>query len=78
MHLIGISLHEEERCKPSDDSMEVDQPDTFTAKAAKYNIYQLLKQLVGSQRIESHKHLLEWVLKKWEKVAGISGSKFAD
>ena len=28
-----------------------------------------LKRLVGSQRIESHKHLLDWVITKWRKVA---------
>ena len=31
---------------------------------------QLLERLRGSQRIESHKELLEWVLRKYRRLAG--------
>ena len=42
----------------------------FTAQSAKFDLFAKLERLVGSQRIESHKHLLSWVIKKWRKVAG--------
>jgi hypothetical protein len=48
----------------------------FTIRSAKFDIFMQLERLVGSQRIESHKHLLDWVLKKWRRVAGnYEGSK---
>merc|ERR1719367_2002892 len=42
----------------------------FTKKADRFEILQLLEKLAGSQRIESHKELLEWVLKKYRRLAG--------
>ena len=42
----------------------------FTVRSAKFDIFMMLERLVGSQRIESHKHLLGWVLKKWRQVSG--------
>jgi len=89
LHLIGLSLLEEERYKSEnkissqqndETTMDIDETSVqmemastgfdFTARAAKFDMYRLLEQLVGSQRIESHKHLLDWVLAKWRKVAG--------
>ena len=66
LHLIGVSLLEEERAK------EKGEPFLFTARASapNYDIFSLMSQLVGSQRIESHKHLLDWVMSKWRKVIG--------
>ena len=67
LHLIGLSLLEEERCK-------ADKRETYEftsrASAPQYDMYNLLTQLIGSQRIESHKHLLEWVMNKWRTVVG--------
>merc|ERR1712020_278458 len=42
----------------------------FTVQAQRFEIFARLERLVGSQRIESHKHLLDWVLQKWRNVAG--------
>ena len=44
----------------------------FTERAEKFEMLQLLEKLTGSQRIESHKELLDWVLKKYRKLAGKS------
>ena len=45
----------------------------FTERAeSKFEMLQLLEKLTGSQRIESHKELLEWVLKKYRRLAGKS------
>ncbi len=65
LHVIGMCLLEEQRLKTRNYL-------AFTAKATeKYDMYNLLKALVDSQRIESHKHLLQWTISLWEKVAGI-------
>ncbi len=55
LHLIGLCLNE-----------EAAHPDTikFKEKAEKFNILGLLEQLVGNQRIDSHKELLNWVIEK--------------
>ena len=87
LHLIGLSLLEEERSLDEKKNKDKKQPgmsdgtsakideDTktsfdFTTQAAKFDLFSKLERLVGSQRIESHKHLLSWVIKKWRKVAG--------
>ena len=45
----------------------------FTERAeSKFEMLQLLEKLNGSQRIESHKELLEWVLKKYRRLSGKS------
>ena len=44
----------------------------FTERAEKFEMLQLLEKLTGSQRIESHKELLEWVLKKYRRLSGKS------
>ena len=43
----------------------------FTEAAAKQEIYEKLQRLVDSQRIESHKDLLDWTISTWARVAGI-------
>ena len=44
--------------------------------AEKFNIFGLMEQLVGSQRIEGHKHLLNWTIKKWQEVDGHKSELF--
>ncbi len=67
LHLVGLSLREEERRRQSESEPSDFE---FTTRAEKFNILGLMEQLVGSQRIESHKHLLNWTIKKWQEVAG--------
>ena len=88
LHLIGLSLLEEERYqiiedgkKQSDErekvlfdikkgeGVEISKFD-FTMQAERFEILKQLEKLVGSQRIESHRHLLDWVIKKWRSVSG--------
>jgi E3 ubiquitin-protein ligase UBR2 len=69
LHIIGHCLNEEERSKAAAGS-EIGAKVNFTEKAEKYELLELLQQLVGSQRIESHMELLQWVLNKFRKLAG--------
>ena len=73
LHLIGLSLLEEERSKEKEGEGKFEF--TSRASAPEYDMYNLLTQLVGSQRIESHKHLLDWVMNKWRAVIGDTGKK---
>ena len=71
LHLIGLSLREEERRRGSDpEARENSIEFEFTKRAEKFKIFGQMEQLVGSQRIEGHKHLLNWTIKKWQEVAG--------
>ena len=69
LHLIGHCLNEEERAREGS-SEQV----RFTERAEEpqFQMLQLLERLRGSQRIESHKELLEWVLRKYRRLAGKS------
>ena len=89
LHLIGLSLLEEERAQQMNSSLKAKNKEDgkmemgeesddneatlfdFTIRATKFDTLKLLERLVGSQRIESHKHLLYWVISKWKRVAGI-------
>ena len=68
LHLIGHCLNEEERARAAMGEAQAEV--RFTEKADRFEILQLLEKLAGSQRIESHKELLEWVLKKYRRLAG--------
>ena len=71
LHLIGHCLNEEERARGA--MGEAQSEVRFTERAeSKFEMLQLLEKLTGSQRIESHKELLEWVLKKYRRLAGKS------
>ncbi|XP_012287219.1 E3 ubiquitin-protein ligase UBR2 [Orussus abietinus] len=60
LHLIGYALQEEQSgYYPFFD---------FTEWAAKWSVYNLLKDLSTSPRVEAHKDLLTWVLAKWAEV----------
>jgi hypothetical protein len=61
LHLIGICLLEEERA--------ADQDNFCFTKGAQdtQKMYEKLQKLVGSQRIESHKDLLNWTLATWQR-----------
>ncbi|XP_031834567.1 ubr1 ubiquitin ligase [Nomia melanderi] len=62
LHLIGYALQEQESGY---------YPFLiFTARAAKWNIFKLLEDLYNSPRIEAHKDLLTWVLRKYREVTG--------
>ncbi|KAL1110193.1 hypothetical protein AAG570_008270 [Ranatra chinensis] len=61
LHLIGYALQEEEQ--------QSSQFITFTDRAKKWNIEPLLDSLCGSARVEAHKDLIRWTLRKFGQVA---------
>ena len=65
--MIGYCLHEQELYGLD-----------FINSALKSNLLEKLKQLQGSQRIDSHKELLQWVLKKWSKLSGEEAGEVKD
>lgn len=67
LHLIGLCLLEEERSRTDQDHVQVN----FIEKANQFNILAKLENLVGNQRIESHKDLLQWVVHKWKAMIGV-------
>jgi E3 ubiquitin-protein ligase UBR2 len=44
----------------------------FIERSKEFNILAQLEQLVGNQRIDSHKELLQWVIQKWKSLTGES------
>lgn len=66
LNLIGYALHEEQRYHDDDDPLFC-----FTEKAVKKGILTQLEGLVGNQRIEPHKDLLNWVLRKFRNLLRI-------
>ena len=70
LYLIGMALVEEEKGKQ-------ENPDTaikFSQKAnSEYGILQAMETLTGSYRIESHKELLAWTIKKFKTLSGLAG-----
>lgn len=62
LHLIGYALQEQESGYYPFFA--------FTTRATKWKIYKLLEDLYNSPRIEAHKDLLTWILKKYREVAG--------
>lgn len=60
-HLIGYALLEEE---------SKNYPFfKFIENSSKFKIFSLLEELVKSPRVESHKDILRWVLKKYKQVS---------
>lgn len=71
LHLIGYALHEEQR------SLDTGDPPVFqfTHRAIKANIFTLLETLAaGHQRIDSHKDLLAWVIRKFRKLQSLQNA----
>jgi E3 ubiquitin-protein ligase UBR2 len=67
LYLIGIGLLEEDRISRS--SSEAAFP--FASRARDAGILASLERLVGSHRIESHRELLAWVLRRLRQQLGI-------
>jgi len=66
LYLIGMALVEEER-------MRKDDPNTsfiFTKKAMEMELLESMELLSGSHRIESHRELLAWAVRKFRTVSG--------
>lgn len=61
LHLIGYALQEEESQNYSFMN--------FTGRAEKYKLEFYLEELSSSQRVEAHKDLILWTLKKYKSVA---------
>ncbi len=85
LHLIGLCLHEEERYAKTkslneelDSSVASLRRVNFIETARKFDIPALLEQLVGNQRIDSHKELLAWMLDKWRVLTGEQKVKSGD
>ena len=68
LHLIGLCLQEEER-------PETKGYFSFTKAAEKADILEKLQKLVGSQRIDSHKDLLNWTISTWQRIIGSGDQK---
>ncbi|XP_033110450.1 E3 ubiquitin-protein ligase UBR2-like [Anneissia japonica] len=70
LYLTGLALLEEERLHRESKSFQ------FSAKASEGNpsLEQNLQSLVGNQRIDVYKDLLEWVLKKFSEVSKLKGN----
>ncbi|CAB0016925.1 unnamed protein product [Nesidiocoris tenuis] len=60
LHLIGYALHEEEN--------KFSSFFTFTKRAEKWGIQNLLEELSLSPRIEAHKDLIKWVTQKYRAL----------
>ena len=72
LHIIGICLLEEERDHTiAQELVSDDYLVNFTTNSEKFEMYEKLKRLVGSQRIESHKDLLNWTINTWQRVSGM-------
>jgi E3 ubiquitin-protein ligase UBR2 len=73
LYLVGIGLLEEERRTKSEAGGETRRrpPPTFSRLAREAGILASLERLVGSHRIESHRELLAWVLRKMRQNLGI-------
>lgn len=72
LHIIGICLLEEERDHAiAQELVSDDYLVNFTTNSEKFEMYEKLKRLVGSQRIESHKDLLNWTINTWQRVSGM-------
>jgi len=67
LYLVAIGIAEQERMKQ--DKPEVDFK--FTEKAAKIGLVTALEKLTNCSRIESHKELISWVLKRLKHALGI-------
>lgn len=66
LHLIGYALHEEERQYSEEGQFVV-----FTEHADKREILKLLEELVTSPRVEAHKDLITWTIRKYRQVAAL-------
>uniref|UniRef100_A0A0A9XCN8 E3 ubiquitin-protein ligase n=1 Tax=Lygus hesperus TaxID=30085 RepID=A0A0A9XCN8_LYGHE len=60
LHLIGYALHEEEN--------KYSSFFTFTKRAEKWGIQNLLDELSSSPRVEAHKDLIKWVTQKYRAL----------
>ena len=67
LYLIGIGLLEEERVRAT----PTEPAFPFATRARDVGILSSLEQLVGSHRIESHRELLAWVLRRLRQTLGI-------
>ena len=67
LYLIGMALMEEERLIKGDTSTSF----IFTNRALKVNMLETMEVLSGSHRIESHRDLLAWTIKKFRTVSGV-------
>ena len=67
LYLIGMGLVEEERAKQENPNTSM----RFSEAANKIGILKAMETLSGSYRIESHKELLAWTIKKFKRACGL-------
>ena len=67
LYLIGMALVEEERLRNDDTSTSF----IFTKKALEGSMLETMEVLLGSHRIESHRELLLWTIRKFRSVSGV-------
>ena len=67
LYLIGMALVEEERLTKDGTSTSF----IFTNRALEVNMLEAMEELSGSQRIESHRELLAWTIRKFRSISGV-------
>merc|ERR1719228_3294769 len=67
LYLIGMALAEEERLQKIDQTTSF----TFTKKSLEIGLLEAMETLSGSHRIESHRELLAWTIRKFRTVSGV-------
>jgi len=67
LYLIGMALVEEERLRKDDANTSF----IFTKRALEVNMLETMEVLSGSHRIESHRELLAWTIRKFRSVSGV-------
>merc|ERR1719228_3031814 len=67
LYLIGMALVEEERLRKEDANTSF----IFTKRALDVNMLETMEVLSGSHRIESHRELLAWTIRKFRSVSGV-------
>merc|ERR1719318_1076690 len=67
LYLVGMALVEEERLRKNDPSSSFN----FTRRAMEVELLETMEILSGSHRIESHRELLAWTVRKFRSVSGV-------
>ena len=71
LYLIGMGLMEEERLRQADPASTFE----FSRKARAAGLLKAMEALTGSARIDSHKELLAWTVRKFKLVSGLEVEK---
>jgi len=67
LYLIGMALGEEERLQKVDPNTSF----VFTKKSIEIGLLEAMETLSGSHRIESHRELLAWTIRRFRAISGV-------